>query len=141
MVQGPIPRRIRRELRHYSFKKLTVEQLNPPQTTFWESRSPEFASHEQEMRYRREDLRDTPACGLALFEEHEKFVQEHLSMLNGSRPVFRPRFGRDWTTLHKSYARWLWMNCQTGWCPKEPRSQTQPTTALWTELDMMRPTC
>lgn len=38
---------------------------------------PKFESHEEEMRYWRERLRQALACSFDLFQEHITFVREH----------------------------------------------------------------
>lgn len=76
MVQDPLPRRVRREVQQYPFKRLTAEQLKPP-PKIWDEEPRKFASDEQKMRHRREDLRSTLACGLSLFEDHVDFVRGH----------------------------------------------------------------
>jgi hypothetical protein len=73
MVHDPLPRRVRPEVRAYPFVRLTAEPPPPPEPR----RVRKFRSHEEEIRHRREDLRNTLACGLALFEEQVEFARQY----------------------------------------------------------------
>jgi hypothetical protein len=68
IVHDPLPRRVRREVNAYPFVRPIAEQLEPPPPP-GPRRVRKFRSHEEEMRHRRKDLRNTLACSLALFEE------------------------------------------------------------------------
>lgn len=74
MVSGPLPGSIRRELRHYPFKRIAhhiLVQEYPKQ------RTPRvYKSREEEIRIKRVMLRDTLLSNLYLGENLRRFIQD-----------------------------------------------------------------
>lgn len=74
MVHDPLPRSVRRKLRHYPFRRIPLDVLVPLEPV---RRTPRvYRSREEEIRVKREMLRETLVCNMAFTEDLVRFARK-----------------------------------------------------------------